>query len=980
MKPSQLILNVTMLLVFLNGTMASVAAQTIRCADSECKLCLSGGWNAPEQSDSREPRNHPEDVPFGRERSLAVVNPVIRSSQQNVILLSGEWEFCIDQDAVGIEEHWMQPDKTWPNPRTMPVPGNWESNGLGEPGESTTWICTWDCLPRMLRNIYIGSAWYRTQVDIPADWAGQEIWLKVGGVRAQGWFWINGQPAMKTADYCGAFRVNITDLVSPGEKAVLTALVRNDVPSRMGLASACHSWGGIYRDVEIEATPAVHLANIECVGDFDQQSVDVQIMLTHPVNLAGKKVALNIAVQEYDTEKHAIDLRTNATKKRVAVTLAENGTTQLTLPIAIPDFKPWSPELPQLYVAEVQLLDDKARPIHGWVERFGVKKFEVRGKRFYLNDKPYFLRGYGDDYVYPETFISPPDREMHRKNLQVARESGFAYVRLHTHCELPEFYEAADELGIMIQPELPYYPFNGHHTTELFDFDPMRDLNELIDHYHRYVSLSVYCFGNEGHLGTPLDIEMKQHVKQRDPGRLVMHNDGGVNTPDNSDFDTPNSYCWPVHPLSSILPWEPGTFDYVEMPFVSHEYMNLGIKLDPRLAPRFTGAMLPPRPLDRYERRLHDIGLDRRWGDACLDAGHALQRHYQKEGIEAARLDPECDGYCFWTIVDVIVRYAEGDSFTAQGIFNPFWETKPHGASPADLTKSNAPTAILLKPDREHAIWVAGETIEFDLWISHFGYEDITNDRLVWQIKDGENVLLQGSLDSISLQTGDVKSLGKVEFVVPELEMAKHLTFETRLERCGAQNDWPFWAFPERKTVRLQNTAATPDLFKRLAPRYDGLMQTGTPEGDSAATVIGTLSHPDTQKAIDAGKRVLTIDGADGPANAKLGWWWIGDQTGTAFVDHAAFGDFPHDGLISPLWFRLIKRGLPIGKEMPFQNIEYISVGEGRNDYFLYVGEAQTDDGGQVLILHGIDLLTDTPEGAYLLDQMLQYHCAGNKN
>jgi len=73
------------------------------------------------------------------------------------------------------------------------------------------------------------------------------------------------------------------------------------------------------------------------------------------------------------------------------------------------------------------------------------RKLEVRGARFFLNGKPFLVRGYGDDYIYPLTLTSPPDRQAHLRHLKIARQAGFNYVRHHTHCELPEFFEAADE-------------------------------------------------------------------------------------------------------------------------------------------------------------------------------------------------------------------------------------------------------------------------------------------------------------------------------------------------------------------------------------------------------------------------------------------------------------------------------------------------------------------------------------------------------
>ncbi len=954
---------------------ASSPGQVIRCADPECPICLAQpGMVSPEKSDTREPRHRPEDAPFGREGSLAVVNPVLRSPQQTAVSLAGDWEFCTDPESVGVREEWMNPGATWPETVAMPVPSNWESHGIGEPGMSTPWICSWDQCPRPMRNIYIGSAWYRKAMAVPAEWEGRRVWLKVGGVRAQGWFWVNGVPVARAFSYCGAYKYEITDLVRPGETATIVAQVRNDVPSRTGQVSSCHIWGGIYRDIELESTPGIFLDNVECRGNFDEKNIDLQCRIGHAGDARGKTVDLEVNLRRFDPN-HPAGSSPGLAKERFTVTLGEGDATTLSGKMTPSEFFPWSPETPNLYVAEVTLYDvGGTTPRHGWTERFGIKKMEVRGDRFFLNGKPCLLRGYGDDYVYPTTFISPADRDAHRKNLRIARECGFTYVRHHTHSEIPEYYDAADELGIMVQPELPYYPFNGFHTVELFDFDPKRDLNELIDHYRRYVSLTTYSMGNEGHLGTPLDVEMKNLVHERDPGRLVLHNDGGVNTPENSDFDTPNSYCWKFHPLPSIVPWEPGAFDYVKMPFVAHEYMNLGLKFDPRISDRFTGAMMPPRPMAVYESRLAELGIDRHWGDACLDAGHAMQKYYQKEGIEAARLDPQCDGYSYWTLVDVIVKYGGEHDFTGQGMFNAFWEPKSNGATPRDVAKFNGPTAILMKlEDREHPILVAGETMRASVFVSHFGDGDLYDAKIFWAIKSGETSLLEGTLDHVNLQTGDVAKVGEVQFVVPERNRAEHWRLELQLAGTGVANDWDFWAFPRREKKTLQGVAVTPGLFETLAKRYDGLLKAGTPEGDAAAVVVGKPDDPEIAKAVAAGKRVVMLGDADGPPNVNLGWWTIANQTGTAFAKHPAFGDFPHDGYISPLWFRLIKEGMPIAKSMPLENPEYLALGEGRNDYFLYAAQSTAGANGKVLRTHGLDLLAEHPEAVFLLDQMLEY-------
>lgn len=204
-------------------------------------------------ADASQPE--PDDL---RPGSPAVVNPAVRSPLQQWISLRGTWDFAIDPNDKGkaFRSGWMMPKSVWPGMRSIEVPGCWEAQGVGKPGMSTTWDIHWDCIPRPMRTIYMGRAWYRRVVAIPENWKGKRLWLKIGGVRAQAWFWVNGSPVPAVNNYCGTTKYDITDLVSPGKEATIVALVRNDLPALKGCMSAGHCFGGLYRDVEIEATPA----------------------------------------------------------------------------------------------------------------------------------------------------------------------------------------------------------------------------------------------------------------------------------------------------------------------------------------------------------------------------------------------------------------------------------------------------------------------------------------------------------------------------------------------------------------------------------------------------------------------------------------------------------------------------------------------------------------------------------------------------
>ena len=381
-----------------------------------------------------------------------------------------------------------------------------------------------------------------------------------------------------------------------------------------------------------------------------------------------------------------------------------------------------------------------------------------------------------------------------------------------------------------------------------------------------------------------------------------------------------------------------------------------------------------------------------------------------KQIAEIARIDPQCDGYSYWTLIDFLNRYGKAREWEfgkpigggeydtgAQGMFDVFWGSKSNDVTPQDVAKVNSATAILMKLEGrepvpvdygdgrtkygcfsfkylplDYSILVEDDTVHASIFISHFGYDDLKDESVIWTIQSGEKTVLNSVIDHVNLQTGDVKKTCEIRFVVPHCESAEHWRLETKLGNVTT-NDWDFWVFPKRQKQSLKGFAVTQALYDTLAKQYDGFVLAGTPEGDAADRVIGTPDCPETARAIAAEKRVVLIGDTDGPPNVELGWWYPSAQTGIAFAHHPAFGNFPHDGYISPLWFRIIKKGMPVSKTMPFEKMEYLAVGEGPGNYFMYAAQAFAGNKGKILMTHGLDVLSGAPEATYLLDQMLQY-------
>lgn len=886
-----------------------------------------------------------------RPRHVAVVNPVLGEDPQWALSLNGEWEFCAHENKAERNASWgsMFAHKAdWGKTRKIRVPGHVETQGVGEPGMSEPWDCTWDCSPKPLTHVFTGSGWYRRAVEIPSAWKGRRIWLKVGDVTAQGWFWVNDTQVAWVESYCGTYKYEITDLVKPGEKAKFVIQVSNAVAKRGGTRNHENKWLGIPRALELEATPGAFIDDAWCRGDFDKRLAEV-----------------NVAVE--GVEK--VEVRVTIEGETVAKTV-QSADEETCVKVPLRHFRPWSPEHPNLYTACVELVE---RGVVTQVrrERFGVRKFEVRGKDFYLNDKPFFVRGIGYHNVQPK--FGPDrigDRDYRRFEVKRMRDAGFNFLRTHTRCETPEFFEACDELGMMVQPELPYYT---DVPTEKFAFDPVRDVKELFIHMRRHPSFAVYSHGNEGSFGPALGNYLYTFIKAMDPDRLVIEQDGcsfnnwapGVleisskfNPPERADFIGGPIEEWA---RGSIRPGRP---------MIAHEYLNLSVKANADLEEQYDGIWQTPFTRTMRTEFLAKFGLTDFWGKRLQLAQHQLQAYWFKHGIESARQDPECGGYYYWSAQDCTTPAERGGvkTYTAQGLFDPFWGDKPGGPTAASTAVFNSPSCVFCDTEPESRIAVAGEEVRNAISFAHYGDAELPSGKLVWRLvtKDGATVLARGETSVGRQPLGGVRKVADVVFTVPDLKTAVAARFEVALG--GAQNAWGLWLFPKRPVRSMPGVAIASALEAKLGGRYADLVP--AERQAEAKVVVCEAESPEIEAALKRGQNVVSIGKADGAPDVKLGWWWLGDQVGTAIADDPMLKYLPHGESLDPLFFRIFKKG----ETLPIAGVgekDLVVVCEGGyacrcNLSVRRVGAARE------YRVRGLDVCADLPEAKTLLDGILE--------
>jgi beta-galactosidase/beta-glucuronidase len=125
-----------------------------------------------------------------------------------------EWQSQLDPQKVGFDLGYHRPDLTGPNWQTLKTASHsFSSQGL---------------------RYYKGLVWYRQTVTVPADVAGQRVFLWCGGVDELAKVWLNGQPvgiSHGAAFY--PFELDATAAVKPGANTIVIA-VSNERVNELG--------------------------------------------------------------------------------------------------------------------------------------------------------------------------------------------------------------------------------------------------------------------------------------------------------------------------------------------------------------------------------------------------------------------------------------------------------------------------------------------------------------------------------------------------------------------------------------------------------------------------------------------------------------------------------------------------------------------------------------------------------------------------
>src|SRR5262249_42643194 len=258
--------------------------------------------------------------------------------------LCGEWLLRPDPEDRGARENWFAADAS---------PGDWVKF------QKVQVPHTWQVEPSLAA--YRGVAWYKRDFDVAEHWAGCAVRIEFEAVFHTATVWINGELAGEHArkGYT-SYTLDITRLVRPGRRNTIAVRVDNSFNEHMlprGRSSDFPHDGGIYRPVQLLATPEVFVEQVQADAPPDHSSGDAKLDILAQCRNSGTKRWKGHASFQVVDEQSGLEVLSHRDAGSVAI--EAGGVQTLSVAATLPKAKLWHFDHPHLYRLELVIADDR---------------------------------------------------------------------------------------------------------------------------------------------------------------------------------------------------------------------------------------------------------------------------------------------------------------------------------------------------------------------------------------------------------------------------------------------------------------------------------------------------------------------------------------------------------------------------------------------------------------------------------------------
>lgn len=666
--------------------------------------------------------------------------------------LSGAWDVYLDETKC--------PDIPQTYPDRIMLPNSTSNAGLFRENKQREYGFLTDM------HKFEGFAWFRRTFEIPAEMQNRRLTLFLERTRMSA-VYVDGRKYGCGNSLCAPHRFSL-DGLSAGRHELVVRIANTGYPTgggHMTSPDTQSNWNGIIGRIELQCCDAYPEA-VYVVPDIGRLTLAVR------AEMSGAQQGRAV-LRVYDGTKQygAAEVDFSGGVLQGKVKLSDD----------VPLWDEFSPGTLKLEIA----VGGDSRTL-----TIGMREMRGEGQRLLVNGREAFLRGKHDGMVFPKTGYAPADVNAWLDVFRTAKEYGINHYRFHTCCPPEAAFEAADMLGIYMQPELPFWgtipdEFGAEHEYLRDEgFRILREyahhpsfvmmsmgnelwgskerLNELIAGYRAVCPDKMYVGGSNNYQFVPCVLDEDDFFSGVRLGhdRLIRGSYAMCDAPQGHiQTDEPNAlHCYdPIinekNALESVggeIMIQYGTEmktvsaeeadEFVpDVPVISHEVGQYAMYPDFDEIAEYKGA-LRHTPYEAYMADLEKNHLAHMWREFFKASGRLAVQCYRDE-IETAMRSGQLSGFQLLDIQDF-----PGQGVATVGILNAFLENKGHITAPQ--WRSFCSDTVVLANIGKY-VYASGEEILFGIQISSTR-PDFDCDRVLWSVEADGKAIASGTSEKHS--------------------------------------------------------------------------------------------------------------------------------------------------------------------------------------------------------------------------------------
>ena len=336
---------------------------------------------------------------------------------------------------------------------------------------------------------------YSKQLDV-AKYHGKNLFIKFYGSNKNTTVKVDGQEVGTHVGGYSAFIFDLTKYVQDKDSVALTVDVTNVDTVSIPINVDYTQFSGIYRDVELIALPNQYIST--------ENKGSSGVFVDYKLNGNNASVNTRVDVTNKATEAANLVLKTTISDNAGNVVSEQSSDIQVSagtesaeqkLDQQLTNVHRWNGRTdPYLYTMNVSLQDAAGHVLDTESTKIGFRTFKVSNGKAYLNGKQIEIHGVGY-HQDREGVGNAVSRDQMAQDIDTMLDMGVNAVRTSHYPHDPAFYEMADEKGLLVYCEIPYYLV--YSKADSYKNSITNQLTEMIRQGYNYPSIVMWGVQNE---------------------------------------------------------------------------------------------------------------------------------------------------------------------------------------------------------------------------------------------------------------------------------------------------------------------------------------------------------------------------------------------------------------------------------------------------------------------------------------------------